>query len=148
MYAMTTIPLVGVKTMALRGLCMRRRSATTASCLDGETSIACSKEQHIEHTLNLHPKDSYKQLGWKSSMSKIYICIHMCTHMYIQYIDSNIHTNGSYMMIIGVCEMSPFHHQATLYRIAGNFRGRKLSRVGRKGAFHGENFRGMLKLVA
>ena len=32
-----------------------------------------------------------------------------------------------------------------LYRIAGNFRGRKLSRVGRKGAFCGENIRGMLK---
>ena len=88
-YTMTvapSIPLVGVKTMALRGLCMRRRSATTASCLEGETSIACSKEQRIQYTLNLHPMDSYKQLGWKSSMSKIYICIHnMCTHMYIQY---------------------------------------------------------------
>ena len=34
-----------------------------------------------------------------------------------------------------------------IYRIAGNFRGRKLSRISRKGAFHGENFRGMLKLV-
>ena len=34
------------------------------------------------------------------------------------------------------------------YRIAGNFRGRKLSRIGRKGAFRGKNFRGMLKLVA
>ena len=34
-----------------------------------------------------------------------------------------------------------------IYRIAGNFRGRKLSRIGRKGAFRGENFRGMLKLV-
>ena len=34
------------------------------------------------------------------------------------------------------------------YRIAGNFRGRKLSRIGRKGAFRGENFCGMLKLVA
>ena len=30
------------------------------------------------------------------------------------------------------------------YRIAGNFRGRKLSRIGRKAAFRGENFRGML----
>ena len=30
------------------------------------------------------------------------------------------------------------------YRIAGNFRGRKLSRIGRIGAFHGENVRGML----
>ena len=35
-----------------------------------------------------------------------------------------------------------------LYRIAGNFRGRKLSRIGRIGAFRGENFRGMLELVA
>ena len=26
------------------------------------------------------------------------------------------------------------------YRIVGNFRGRKLSRIGRKGAFHRENF--------
>ena len=34
------------------------------------------------------------------------------------------------------------------YRIAGNFRGRKLSRIGRKGAFRGENFRRTLKLVA
>ncbi|MCG8625297.1 MAG: septin family protein [Proteobacteria bacterium] len=34
------------------------------------------------------------------------------------------------------------------YHIAGNFRGRKLSWIGRKGAFRGENFRGMLKLVA
>ena len=34
------------------------------------------------------------------------------------------------------------------YRIAGNFRGRKLSRIRRKGAFRGENFRGMLKLIA
>ena len=34
------------------------------------------------------------------------------------------------------------------YRIAGNFRGRKLSRIGRKGAFCGKNFHGMLKLVA
>ena len=34
------------------------------------------------------------------------------------------------------------------YRIVGNFRGRKLSRIGSKGAFRGENFRGMLKLVA
>ena len=34
------------------------------------------------------------------------------------------------------------------YRIAGNFRGRKLSRIGRKGAFRGENFRGTSKLVA
>ena len=34
------------------------------------------------------------------------------------------------------------------YHIAGNFRGRKLSRIGRKGAFCGENFRRMLKLVA
>ena len=30
------------------------------------------------------------------------------------------------------------------YHIAGNFRGRKLSRIGRKGAFRRENFRGML----
>ena len=29
----------------------------------------------------------------------------------------------------------------TKYRIAGNFRGRKLSRIGRKGAFCGENFK-------
>ena len=36
----------------------------------------------------------------------------------------------------------------TVYRIAGNFRGRKLSRIGRKGAFHGENFHRILKLVA
>ena len=28
----------------------------------------------------------------------------------------------------------------TQYRIAGNFRGRKLSQIGRKGAFRGENF--------
>ena len=34
------------------------------------------------------------------------------------------------------------------YRIAGNFRGRKVSRISRKGAFRRENFRGMLKLVA
>ena len=34
------------------------------------------------------------------------------------------------------------------YRIAGNFRGRKLSRIGRKRAFRGENFRGMQKLIA
>ena len=34
------------------------------------------------------------------------------------------------------------------YRIAGNFRGGKLSRIGRKGAFRGENFRGTSKLVA
>ena len=33
----------------------------------------------------------------------------------------------------------------TLCTVAGNFRGRKLSRIGRKGAFRGENFRGMLK---
>ena len=32
--------------------------------------------------------------------------------------------------------------QAQRYRIAGNFRGRKLSRIDRKGAFRGENFRG------
>ena len=32
------------------------------------------------------------------------------------------------------------------YRIAGIFRGRKLSRISSKGAFCGENFRGMLKL--
>ena len=31
------------------------------------------------------------------------------------------------------------------YRIAGNFRGRKLSQIGRKGAFRGNS---MLKLVA
>ena len=30
------------------------------------------------------------------------------------------------------------------YRIAGNFRGRKLLWTGRIGAFRGENFRGML----
>ena len=35
-----------------------------------------------------------------------------------------------------------------LDHIAGNFRGRKLSRIRRKGAFRGENFRGMLKLIA
>ena len=35
-----------------------------------------------------------------------------------------------------------------MYRIAGNFRGRKLSRIGRKGAFRRENSCGMLKLVA
>ena len=34
-----------------------------------------------------------------------------------------------------------------LYHIAGNFGGRKLSRIGRKGAFRGENFRGMQKLI-
>ena len=34
------------------------------------------------------------------------------------------------------------------YCIAGNFRERKLSRISRKGAFHGENFCGILKLVA
>ena len=37
---------------------------------------------------------------------------------------------------------------AVKYRIAGNFRGRKLSRIGKKGAFRGENFRGTLNLVA
>ena len=31
------------------------------------------------------------------------------------------------------------------YRIAGNFRGRKLSWIDRKGVFRGENFRGTLK---
>ena len=31
-----------------------------------------------------------------------------------------------------------------MYRIVGNFRGRKLSRIGRKGAFRRENFRGIL----
>ena len=31
-----------------------------------------------------------------------------------------------------------------IYRIAGNFQGRKLSRIGEKDNFHGENFRGML----
>ena len=38
--------------------------------------------------------------------------------------------------------------EQSVYRIAGNFRGRKLSRIGGKGAFRGENFRGMLKVVA
>ena len=33
----------------------------------------------------------------------------------------------------------------TSYRTAGNFQGRKLSRISRKGAFRGENFRGWLK---
>ena len=32
------------------------------------------------------------------------------------------------------------------YRIVGNFQGRKLSRIGEKYNFHGENFRGMLAL--
>ena len=32
----------------------------------------------------------------------------------------------------------------SIYRIAGNFREGKLSRIGRKGAFHGENFCRML----
>ena len=35
-----------------------------------------------------------------------------------------------------VVKNSPY----TVYCIAGNFRGRKLSRIGRKGAFRGENF--------
>ena len=30
------------------------------------------------------------------------------------------------------------------YHIMGNFQGRKLSQIGRKGAFYGENFRGIL----
>ena len=34
------------------------------------------------------------------------------------------------------------------YRIAGNFRGRKLSRIGEKYDFRGENFRGLLACVA
>ena len=36
---------------------------------------------------------------------------------------------------------------AIKYRIAGNFRGRKLSRIGRKSEFRGENFRGSLKIA-
>ena len=32
----------------------------------------------------------------------------------------------------------------TIYRIAGNFRGSKLLQIGRKGAFHGQNFHRML----
>ena len=34
------------------------------------------------------------------------------------------------------------------YRIAGNFRGRKLSRIGEKDDFRGENFRGLLPFSA
>ena len=41
----------------------------------------------------------------------------------------------------------PFSGLSTVY-IAGNFQGRKFSQIGRKGAFCGENFRGMLKLLA
>ena len=35
-------------------------------------------------------------------------------------------------------------HVAMQYRIVGNFRGRKLLQIGRKGAFRGENIHGML----
>ena len=38
--------------------------------------------------------------------------------------------------------------QQAIYRIAGNFRGRKLSRIGEKYDFHGENFRGLLAFAA
>ena len=38
--------------------------------------------------------------------------------------------------------------QRAIYRIAGNFRGRKLSRIGEKYDFHGENFRGLLTFAA
>jgi predicted DNA binding CopG/RHH family protein len=34
-------------------------------------------------------------------------------------------------------------HTKREYRIAGKLSREKLSRIGRKGAFHGENFRGM-----
>ena len=37
---------------------------------------------------------------------------------------------------------------AVIYRIAGNFRGRKLSQIGEKYDFHGENFRGLLAFAA
>ena len=40
-----------------------------------------------------------------------------------------------------------YHRPTYMYRIAGNFRGGKLSRIGRKGAFCGENFRGMLLMA-
>ena len=45
-------------------------------------------------------------------------------------------------------EFEPSVEEIVDNRIAGNFRGRKLSWIGRKGAFTGENFRGTLKLVA
>ena len=48
----------------------------------------------------------------------------------------------SCILILGI-----FVGKGVAYRIAGNFRERKLSWIGRKGAFRGENFRGMLKLV-
>ena len=35
-----------------------------------------------------------------------------------------------------------------IYRIAGNFRGRKLSQIGEKYNFRGENFRGYLTFAA
>ena len=51
-----------------------------------------------------------------------------------------------FLSMMGLVIVASF--QVSTYCIAGNFRGRKLSRIGRKGAFRGENFRGMLKLVA
>ena len=38
-------------------------------------------------------------------------------------------------------QVSHYHNNII---IAGNFQGRKLARIGRKGIFHGENFHGML----
>ena len=43
-----------------------------------------------------------------------------------------------------VCVWEGEGRSNVVYRIAGNFRGRKLSWIGRKGAFRRENFYGML----
>ena len=40
--------------------------------------------------------------------------------------------------------ISMYRHFFSGYRIAGNFRGRKLSRIGEKDDFRGEIFRGLL----
>ena len=57
-------------------------------------------------------------------------------------------TNRAIMLANQVQQPMGAGKSTCIYHIAGNFRGRKLSRIGRKGAFRGENFRGMLKLVA
>ena len=59
-----------------------------------------------------------------------------------------IYINFCMLKLAVIFLIKPKNQFKFMYHIAGNFRGRKLSWIGGKGAFRGENFRGMLKVVA
>ena len=75
-------------------------------------------------------------------------CTHECTHTHT-HTHTHAHTHA--------CTHTPHTHthkdmlhntSYSVYRIAENFRGRKLSRIGEKCDFRGENFHGLLAFAA